>query len=640
MLPENLQPFAREVAALVHKERLREAAQMVSDFAGLNLKIDSDNPAKTLPPLQNYLHYLLNNNAMEEAAQLLWTPTQFTPEPKYTKDLWTLFDTSNMGLIMGAASCSKSFGMGVRLFLEWIRDPEWTSIKVLGPSEDHLETNLFSHLVGLHQSAKLPMPGEIGELFIGIDRRNQLSSIKGVVIPVGRVKKAGRLQGTKRKPRPTPHAVFGPLSRMFIFIDEIENVPGGLWSDIDNILSNIQEEGPAGFKIFGAYNPTNQSDEVGKRAEPPYGWERFDVESHYRWKSTRGWDVLRLDGEKSENVQQNRIVFPGLQTRAGLERIAKNSGGRQSGGYFSMGRGAYPPSGVELTVIPPGMLPKWRGEFIWFQEPRPCGACDLALEGGAAAAFALGAWGQATGVRLPPSVEFPQGQQIMFKHPLTQAVIPRTVVQVNQLFALPKGDTVAMKNEIISLCRRSGIRPEYFCCDRTAHGQGVYDLIKWEWGSAVIGVNYSEGATDLKIMQEDTQTAKEQYDRVCTELWFALRAWGEFGYLMIHPSVDMTKLTQQLTQRKFRGSGAKTKVESKRDYISRGFESPDEADALTLIVHAVRKGAGATPSMKGDNLGTEEVAEADGWWNGGYEGGARIDPSNMTDVLSMEAPVL
>jgi hypothetical protein len=632
MLAPSLQPFAKEVAGLVHKEKFRDAAQMVSDFCALDVKIESDNPATTLPPLQHYLHYLLNEGGMEEAAQLLWTPTQFTPEPQFTQDLWSLFDNSSMGLIMGAASCSKSFGMGVRLFLEWIRDPQWTSIKVLGPSEDHLETNLFSHLVGLHQSAKLPMPGEVGELFIGIDRRNQLSTIKGVVIPVGRVKKAGRLQGGKRKPRPDPHPVFGSLSRMFIFIDEIENVPGGLWSDIDNILSNVDEEGSEGFKIFGAYNPTNRSDEVGKRAEPPFGWENFDTETHYRWKSTRGWDVLRLSGEQSENVKQKRLVFPGLQTVAGLETIAKNSGGKNSAGYFSMGLGAYPPSGVELTVIPPGMLQKWRGEFIWLSEPQPCGACDLALEGGAAASFTLGKFGKATGYKLMPSLDYPEGQTVMFKDPQTHAVVPRVGIQVVSQFALAKGDTIAMKNQLIQLCRRSGIRPEYFAMDKTGGaGTGVADLMKHEWSAAIHAINFSESSSESKIMQEDAQTAYEQYLLVCSELWFALRAFGEFGHLLIHPSVDMTKLTPQLTQRKFRMSGAKTKVESKRDFISRGFPSPDEADSLTLLVHAVRKGLALIPSMRGSE-DAESGEEEDGWWSGN---GVRIDPSNMTDYLEI-----
>jgi len=633
MLPENLRPFAKEVAALVHKEQMREAAQMVTDFARLKFIVDSDSPVKTLPPLQTYLHYLLNNGGMEEAAQLLWSPTQFTPEPKYTQDLWKFFDESSMGLIMGAASCSKSYGIGVRLFLEWIRDPEWTTVKVLGPSEAHLEANLFSHLVRLHETAKLPMPGEVGELFIGLDRRNQVSCMMGVVIPIGKVKKASRLQGNKRIPRTREHPIFGPQSRMFIFIDEIENVPGGLWSDVDNVLSQIQEEDGGGFKIFGAYNPTNQTDEVGKRAEPPFGWERFDVETHYRWKSTRGWDVIRLDGEKSENVLQNRMVFPGLQTRTGLEKIARNAGGRQAGGYFSMARGAYPPSGVELTIIPPGMLTKWRGEYIWYGEPKPCGGCDLALEGGAAAAFAMGRWGKATGVKLPPSLEFPNGQTVMFRDENTQGVIPRTVIQVDIIFALAKGDSVFMADQLIALCRRSGIRPEYFACDKTGHGVGAFDLMKNMWSGAIHGVNYSGGCSDSRIMQQDSDPANEMYDRICTELWFALRAFGEFGFLMIHPNVDMTKLTPQLTQRKYRPSGAKSKVESKKDFMSRGFSSPDEADALTLIVHAVRRGAMLVPSMTGEDIGEGSSTESDdGWWNGSGQGN---DPTMEQDTLEI-----
>lgn len=639
MLPDSIKKFNCEVAALLHKEKLREAALAVSDFCKLKLVIESDNPGQCYPPLQNYLHILLNSNGMEEAAQLLWTPNQFSAEPQYTKDLWNLFETSSMGLIMGAASCSKSFGIGVRLFLEWIRDPQWTSIKVLGPSEDHLESNLFSHLVGLHQSAKLPMPGEVGELFIGIDRRDQLSSIKGVIIPVGQKKKAGRLQGAKRKPRKVAHPLFGPLSRMFIFIDEIENVPGGLWSDIDNILSNVQETGPSGFKILGAYNPTNPTDEVGKRAEPVFGWESFDIENHYRWKSKRGWDVLRLDGEKSENVTQGVVVFPGLQTRAGLENIARNAGGTNSAGYFSMGRGAYPPSGVELTIIPPGMLSKWRGDFIWYTDPQPVGACDLALEGGAAASFTKGRWGRATGYSLPPSLEHPNGLKVMFKDPHTNAVIPRWALQVDQQFTLPKGETVMMSEQLISLCRRAGIKPEYFACDRTGHGAGVADLMKYNWSAAIHDVNYSQGASETKIMMEDTKTAAEEYSLMFTELWFALRAFGEYGYLMISPSVDMSKLTQQLTQRKFRVSGSKTKAESKKDYMSRGHESPDEADSLTLLVHAVRKGSGATFSMRGTSTDGNSPDD-DNWYEGNiYQGGARIDESNRTDTLNLDVIV-
>lgn len=625
--------FADRVNQLVHSDKKFEAAQEIDDFLRLDLRLEDD-PVKYFPVLQHWLHYLLNSSKPEEAAKLLWTGNQFTPEPKFTKDVWSLFDESSHGLVMGAASCSKSYGFGVRFFLEWIRDPEWTTIRVLGPSEDHLEQNLFSHLVGLHKSASLPMPGEVGELFIGLDRRNQLSSIKGIIIPVGQRKKAGRLQGVKRKPRPEPHHIFGALSRLFIFIDEIENVPGGLWSDLDNVLSNIQEEGDtSGFKLFGAFNPTNQGDEVAKRVEPPFGWEGFDIDNHYRWKSKRDWDVLRLDGEQSENVKQGKIVYPGLQTQSGLETIAKNAGGRSSAGYHAMGRGAYPPQGIELTVIPPGMLSKWRGEFIYYDDPISVGSEDLALEGGAAAIYTLGRWGRATGIRFPPSLEHPTGHKLMFKDKHGQSIV-RWALQADQQFAIPKGETVAMKDRTIAVNRKAGVRGEFFACDRTGAGAGVADLIRYEWSPLIHDVNFSEACSKDKIMLEDRKTCNEEFERMNTELWFAMRSWGEFQYFLISPAMDMTKLTQQLTQRKFRIVGGKTRVEQKRDYISRGFESPDEADSLTLFVHAARKGSGITLSMTNEVEASAGNDDPDSWMPESLmTGGARIDESNRTQYL-------
>lgn len=624
--------LAAEVSRLVHEHKMRAAAQLVSDECGLEVKVASDRLKDYAPPLQTYLHWLLNNKAKAEAAQLLWTPNQFDPRPQYTRDAWKLFEETSTGLLMGGASCSKSYGIGVNVFLEWIRDPENTTVRVIGPSEDHLETNLFSHLVSLHSQASLPMPGKVGSLFIGLNRRNLVSSIKGVVIPVGNVKKAGRLQGTKRKPRKQVHPIFGELSRLFIFLDEIENVPAGVWSDIDNVLSNIDQVDTQGLKIFGAYNPTNQYDEVGVRAEPEFGWSGFDVDKHYRWRSKRGWEVLRLDGEKSENVVAGKIIFPGLQSRAGLDRIASNSGGRQSPGYMSMGRGAYPSQGAAMTIIPAGMLPKARGEFIWYDSPKPCGAVDMALEGGAIAVFTLGKLGLATGIKRPPSIEHPNGHTEMFKAP-NGTVVPRWGAQADQQFPIPKGDTIAMKNAVIELAKKAGIRPELLCMDRTGNGAGVHDLVKHEWSSAVIGVNYSSSPTDMKVMQEDDQTAKAEYDRIDSELWFATRSWLEFGILLINPAMDLSKLSPQLTERLFRSVGGKRKVESKKDYKSRGNDSPDEADSLTLFTHAARIGGQIVPSMRGGGSETGNPGDDD-WWEGNYhEGGVRIDPSNMSESL-------
>lgn len=628
MLEGDQAKLAEAVAALVHEKRFRSAAQLVSDACNLKQKIASERQQDWLPTLQIYLHWLLNNNGMEEAAQLLWTPTQFDPRPQSTKDVWKLFDEATTGLVMGAASMSKSYGFGVRSFLEWIRDPEWTTVRVIGPSEDHLESNLFSHLVSLHDQASMPMPGTVGSLYIGLNRRNLLSSIKGLVIPVGKVKKAGRIQGTKRKPRPKPHPLFGPLSRMIIFLDEIENVPEGVWSDIDNALS--MKEGLSGLKIFGAYNPTNQTDEVGIRAEPPFGWPEFDVDKHFRWKSKRGWEVLRLDGEKSENVVAGRIIFPGLQSREGLEAIATNAGGTSSPGYTTMGRGAYPSQTLEMTVIPPGMLNKARGEFIWLEVPESCGGVDLALEGGATAVFSVGKVGLATGIKWAPTIDHPLGRKEMFLDENRQ-IKPRWAVQLDQQFPLPKGDTVVMAAAVTDMAKKAGIKPELLCVDRTGNGAGVHDLIKNDWSASVHGVNYSSGPTEMRILEEDSKTANEEYDRIDSELWFALRSWLDFKVMLVHPQVDVSKLTPQVTQRRFKVVAGKRKVESKKEFKSRGNDSPDEADSWTLLLHAVRKGKMIVPSMKGSG-GSSGGEDEDDWWG---EDLCKIDPSNMTDTLQV-----
>lgn len=624
------QGLSKEVAALVHDHQFRKAAQLVSDACRLDLRIGSDKPRDYLPPLQTYLHWLLNNGGRLEAANLLWTPSRFNGEPKYTQDVWNLFDTCNTGLLMGGASCSKSYSMGVCFFLEWIRDPENTTIRLIGPKEDHLEANLFSHLVGLHDNASLPMPGEIGSLFIGLNRRNLVSSIKGLVIPVGNKKKAGTLQGTKRLPRSKEHPIFGDLTRLFVFVDEAELVPGGVWSDIDNLLSNLEQVDSVGLKIFMAYNPTNQFSEVGIRAEPVTGWGSFNIEKDYRWKSKRGWDVLRLDGERSENVVAGKIIYPGLQSRPGLERIATNSGGRNSSGYLTMGRGAYPIQGLEMTIIPAGLPARCRGEAIWMDTPKPLGGVDMALEGGATAIFTVGKMGMATGIRRPPSLEHPNGHTEMFKDKMGR-VIPRWVAQADQQITLPKGDTIVMKTSTVDLAKRAGIRPEHLCLDRTGNGAGTHDLVKHEWSGAVIGVNYSSAPTDFRIMSEDAEIASKTYDRIDSELWFALNSWMEFGVLLLNPAMELSKLTPQLTQRLYRVVGGKKKVESKKDYKDRGNESPDEADSLTLFIHAARVGEQVVPSMRGDVTANPDGDED--WADSYYEHGSRIDPSNRVDTL-------
>ncbi len=620
-LPPSTKKLVDEVSSLLHAEKTLDAAKLVVASTGRTDKIQSKTEAFSV--LTSLLHLCLNNDGMEEAAQLLWGPTLFTPKPESTQRVWRAFDTDNFILLMGAASMSKSYSMGVRLLLEWIRDPDHTTVQVIGPSENHLEDNLFSHLVELHRNATIPLPGQIGKLFIGIDPRKRRGAIRGVVVPLGK-KSAGRIQGTKRFPRKTPHAIFGPLSRMFIFLDEMVNIPKGIWKDVDNVLANAQGDG--GLKVIGAFNPTDQQDEVGRRCEPPTGWASFDADSHFDWKSTRGWRVVRLDSKFSENVVAGKILFSGLQTLEGFNLIIANSGGTDSPGYWTMARGCFPPSGVSMAIIPGGMLNKFKGEFIWQTQPEECAGVDLALRGKDSAFFAKGKFGVASGIILPPSLEHPRGITVFFKD-LKNRNAPRFALQLEALFKFPKGDTQEMAEMVIRLCKQTHVKPEWLCVDRTGNGQGVFDIIKYTWSPAVQGINYSESATDRKIMVEDTATPDKLYDRIQTELLFAMRKMIEFDIAKVLPSLDTSELYPQISGRWYRATGKVCRAESKEDYQSRNAaRSPDEADAVSLLFQGARRAAGVTFGM------TPENTTADGYGDDDYTE-HRVDESNRFESL-------
>lgn len=601
-----IKQLVNEVSEFIHNDGLFEAADLVAKWA--KQPFTGTRKEQAYEVINLLLHWLLNNDGHAEAAQILWGASQFTAKPESARRVWKAFDEHNFILLQGAASMSKSFSMGVRLMLEWISDPEYTTIKVLGPSENHLEDNLFTHLVQLHRGSSIPLPGKIGKLFIGLDARSRKSAIIGVVVPLGK-KAAGRIQGTKRFPRKAPHPKHGKLSRLFIFLDEMANIPLGINKDIDNVMANSQ--GDNGLKIIGAYNPADISDTTAQRAEPVGGWTNFDPDRDFEWESMRGWWVVRLDAKYSENVQTGKIIYPGLQTKEGYELIARSSGGYDSPGFWTMARGCFPPAGVCMAVIPGGMLNKFKGEFIWLEKPHDCAGVDLALEGKDHAVLAKGKFGRATGVRMAPTMQNPEGQTIFFKDNKGRNQ-NRYALQLEALYTFPKADTVVQAKAVETMCKQLHVEPEWLCVDRTGNGSGVHDILKNDWSGAVQGLNFGENASETRIMEEDSGSAKEMYDRAQTELWFAMRRFIEFDCLKGAFALDTQKLFPQMTGRWFKATGSKSRVETKSDYKVRNqTDSPDEADSVTLLVHAVRKASGVILSMSAENSGAEEGTDDD-----------------------------
>jgi hypothetical protein len=248
---------------------------------------------------------------------------------------------------------------------------------------------------------------------------------------------------------------------------------------------------------------------------------------------------------------------------------------------------------------------------------------DLALEGGDSAKFAHGLFGYASGYRIRDEVT---GKPVFTKFPKS-----RRALQLVDIYTLPKGDTVAMANSVKSLCRRLLVEPSFLCVDSTGHTRGVSDLLNSIFGRHY-PVNNSESPTGIRIVDTDKSLPSEDFDRIASELWFATRAWLEHDCLWLHPDFDREAVIEQLSGRRYHATKI-NKVEHKKVYKARNQgHSPDDADAATLLVHAVRVAfhavlTGDVGSLDNSGAGTGRYAvESDP--NPGY-----VDPTNNLDDI-------
>lgn len=522
---------------------------------------------------------MLDKGDYLSASKIIIGRRKFHVDAYLSRLVWDAMPKYSEILIMGASSVGKTFTAGAWMFLDYLRDPDNTAIKVLSLTAEHAKKNVFGTIKNYFTSTRFQYPDQKvnAERIGGNDER---AGIQLTTIPAGTEGK-GRLRGFHPLPRTSEHPIFGKLTRIRVLADECEEIADGVWVDLNNLLSAKYDN--EHVKIVGATNPQDINSAFARHAEPEEGWSAFDIATWEHWVSKYGWHVLRLDGFKCENVQQRKNVYPGMITREGYERYLAL--GDTSSQFYTMGRGAFPIQGIHTNVIPFEIFERGKGEILFSGATVNCAAVDLAFEGGDAVVMTAGRWGLAYG-------------WMDFKGLMTRFEKPRYCLQIDKISNLQKGDSLVVTQEIIRLCKQTNVRPEWLIVDRTGNGTGVADLLKSMFGKEVIGLHYGQNATDKYIMQDDSEKACDLYDKVVTELFFGMRRWLEFHYVKFSKSVEFHPLAQELTNRQIKNAGAfKVKIETKDEYKSRGFKSPDYADSATMLLYLCRMNLQDTPQM-------------------------------------------
>lgn len=554
------------------------------------------NKQQAISVCRGLFQFLLDQDLYLHAATLQWGSDIFNSEPESVRRSFDAIAKGNMILVCGGSSLGKTYGIGAWMLLDYLRDPWFTTVKLAAVSEDHLRKNLFAHISNLYRNCAIPCQYEIqvrdSDLWMGIREAGYEFGISGIAFKQSQ-ETSGQFKGYKFKPiRKIPHPKFGYFSRLRVLGDEGQNWPGGPFQDFNSLVASM--DGPDKIKIAVAFNPENVSCHVVRMAEPEQGWNADDMETLYDYTSKAGWTVCRLDAAKCENVIQKKVVYPGLQTHTGFMSYLK-AGGDSSAAYQCFARGWPPMKGAVNIIIPPAWPQSQRGEATFIENPTTLGAVDLAFTGQDTAKMAVGRWGLASGWR----DHMGKWHDFVDRLNVTQKK-PRYVLQIDQILPMDKhDDTVRMSEEIIGRAKMMHISPEWLALDKTGIGFGVDSHLNKVWG-AVFGIGWAEKATGSKILAEDTAGADEQCAGVMSEMWWVFRRWLDpmVSAILINPIIPPQPINTQLTSRRYRnGKAGKITVESKDEYKARNQHSPDEADAMIMLTHLVRKRSDVLPGL-------------------------------------------
>lgn len=540
----------------------------------------------------------LEKRAVEPTGLKNATNTSFTVEPIGDGRYCGFVIDGNHRFLLGDFTVThNTYAAGAYYLLDYLRDPYYTSVKLAAINEDHLKKNLFAHVVGLFRACSIPVPHKIvvqdAALWMGVKEAGNEFGISGIAFKQSQ-ETSGQFKGYKAKPsRKKPHPKFGFMSRLRVLGDEGQNWPNGPFKDFNSLVASIT--GTDIVKIAIAYNPESLGQTAVQLAEPEEGWRVEDIDTLYDWVSKSGWRVCRMDAARCENVIQKKIVYPGLQTYEGYLSYLK-AGGDNSPNYLCFGRGFPPIKGSVEVIIPPAWPTEARGEAVFTESPTNYAAADLAFMGKDTAQMAIGRWGLASGYRNV------FGKTVTFMDRLNQSnPKPRHVLQIDQIIPLEKHDnTVTMAEEIIGRCKMLGITPDNLAVDKTGYGFGVHSHLVKVFGS-VFGVAWNEKATPKKILAEDRDCADKQCDGVMSEMWWAFRRWIDPSCraILINPIIPTNPIQTQLTTRRYKAGTSKgIKVEKKEEYMARNANtSPDESDALVMLVHVVRQNSQILPGL-------------------------------------------
>lgn len=462
----------------------------------------------------------------------------------------------------GPAASGKSLGASVCAMEYWLEDPMHTSVIMASTTKGALARRLWYYIQDLH--AKIPAEagskGEpiYSEYLIRWRAGDKKNGIFGLAVEDGPLEEA-------------LHNLIGFHNRrVALIIDEAPGVREALFAACDNLSKNPE------FKVVLMGNAESREDPHGRFSEPLAGWHSVDPERDEQWETQGGMAkgngiCCFFDGRKSPAIveEAGEKKYPFLINQKQIDAALDYYKTEDDPRFWSQSIGFWPPVTLKRVVLDERIVNNnhCKEPAVWYTNYRWCAAFDPSYEGGDRKVFQAFKLGQLSG-------DQHNRWLIEFAQPVELKISIRDEEEIHYQII----------NQCVDLCEKLNIPANRFAIGSSGEGGGLLAIFRREWGP-VVGIEEAGEVSSRPVSHSNPKACKEEYDRVVTELYFAVREFAIHDCLRNMPEEAL----REFYVRRWDIQAKKVRLETKKELRKHFRRSPDYGDAVAFAVELARR---------------------------------------------------
>lgn len=481
--------------------------------------------------------------------------------------------------VLGPASSGKSHEAALWGLTQFFSSPHNTTVLITSTTTDELELRIWGEIKKYWEMARSNVGSKIPGFLIDSkqmitespasvtrDFRNGIVAIPCVVR--GKFKGLGKYIGIKNE-------------RVILIADELQLMEEGFIRAISNLAKNRN------FQVIGMGNPTDETNPLGKMAEPSEeigGWEGLpDYDKTHEWptKFYGGW-AIGLLGTDSPNYDHDQS-----KGRKKFDYLIGERDIIDDAAYYGVNSDQFKTFCLgKLSKLSAGRYVITRSVCKAAKVTDPAqwsGSFTRRIIMGVDPAFSSEDGDRSMAVLLEMGFDLAGTHQLAF---FTNPVVLRTTgpfPSTEQNIAV----------HIAELCATHGVNPEDVFFDATGKGNFAFAMASIV-GSKANPLFFGGAATDRpaftwldpELHQRVPKKCSEEYSKFVTELWFSSRLAIEGGQIKQMP---LSTIAEGCARQWYLVSGKKIEVEPKAMTKRTLGRSPDEYDAFTAALEGARQ---------------------------------------------------